>query len=127
MRQSDVPPGVSTEPLNTIPPVVYPPPDGATLWPLFGGLPEGRGLTPRGGRPMLVDHTTQERDSARVWCRMPLFESFEVPVDDGGDGWYLHFLWMTRRRWPRTPWSASGRYKVFPIGPFVLAVGAVAG
>ena len=123
MRKSDVPPVPRTEPLNTTPPVVYPPPAGATLWPLFGGLPDwAEGLTPRGGRPMLTPTRGHEKTTT-VRCRMPLYRHrrYLCRSERTGEPFYFDLAFMPAKRWRRTAWSASPAWRTIRLGPFVAA------
>ena len=34
----------------------------------------------------------------------------------------LDLIWMSARRWERSPWHSDRAYAVFPVGPFVIAL-----
>ena len=118
-QQQSIPPEAAECPIDYVTNVHYPPPNGATLWPLFSGLP-----TPCGALPMLGPDTIQERDSAKVRCRMPIIKGWRDRFRDPLTGriYELDFVWVLASRWRGSELSASPGWRARRVGPFILAV-----
>ena len=53
---------------------------------------------------------------------VPGFRSFELPIFVGRRAGYIRIMWMTRRRWKRSPWAEDKAWRLMPVGVFVIAV-----
>lgn len=124
MPQQNVPPDVPevAEPIDACPGAVYPPPDGATMYPLFAGLPSGAGAVQRGAL-LMPDSETNRNKAARIRATMPLYRHrrYLCRSNRTGELFYFEIAWLTVRRWRDSAWAASGAWRSLRLGPFVVA------